>query len=996
MIFQKYHQDPSVLHLGTEQNRSYYMPCCNAAEARQDPPYSSRCCLLNGTWNFQYYTNADEAFAAVSHGAPGKWDTITVPSVWQTAGYDHHQYTNVRYPFPYDPPYLPFDNACGMYSRTFEAHPDGMRRFLNFEGVDSCLYLFVNHRFAGYSQVSHSTSEFDITEYVHEGQNELTVLVLKWCDGSYLEDQDKFRMSGIFRDVYILSRPAERVSDYFVLSALSEDLSEASVNITLSKTSPDLPVKLSLYAPDGALLGQMTTAASKAAFAVAKPVLWNAESPFLYALLIETDTEAIQQLVGIRQIENKDGVLLLNHVPIKFRGVNRHDSNPDTGYTVTRDDVLKDLRLMKEHNINAIRTSHYPNAPWFPILCSQYGFYLISEADIESHGTVELSSNGESYEHNFSLLANAPLFKKAILDRVQRCVERDKNNAATVIWSLGNESGYGENFEEAARWLHAFDPSRLIHYEGTNYADPDRDNDMCNISVASFMYPELSKMEAYLNGYAPRPLVLCEYTHAMGNSSGDAEDYQQLIQASPACCGGFVWEWCDHAMRHTDPNTAERVLGYGGDFGETLHDENFCVDGLVSPDRIPHTSLLEYKNVIRPVRAQWQDTSHTAIVFTNYLDFTDLQNSIYAEYELMQEGIVIERGRLDFPSVRPHESCTLSCPCQTQGKTGDIRLRLVYLQKKDTPLTPASHELGFDQLICQTRQLSIPALQKGTLELTEKPTSFEIEGAHFCYTFSKKTAALSKMVKNGTSFLTKPMEWNIWRAPIDNDRFVKTKWLEAGFDRAFPQVHSIAASIEDGTVKITSHLILAAASQQKIMDIDSNFIVDAAGQVIIHAACTINPAKPSLPRLGLRLFLDKHMDTITYTGYGPHESYIDKHHLSYYGQFDSSADDLFVNYLKPQENGSHYGTSRLTVFSDSGRSLSVQSTKYFSFNLSAYTQEELSSKMHSYELKKDGHAVLCLDGFHRGIGSASCGPALKDEYCLTDKRFSFDFCITAD
>lgn len=475
MRFEWLHENPDVLHQGTTDNRAYYMPCADAAEALARPELSSRCHLLNGDWKFRYYAGLHDLPAGFPDALPEDWDTIPVPSCWQTQGYDRHQYTNVRYPFPYDPPYVPWDNPCGLYSLTFKDEPDGMRRYLNFEGVDSCFYVFLNGSFVGYSQVSHSTSEFDVTGYLRDGENQLVVLVFKWCDGSYLEDQDKLRMSGIFRDVYLLSRPAAQVRDYFVTTDIAEDRSQAEIRIRLEKTEPALPVKLTLYAPDGTLAATAETVSDDAAFSLEHPVLWNAESPRLYTLLIETAHEAVAQRVGIRRVESRDGILLLNGAPIKFRGVNRHDSDPVTGYAISRRQAVRDLRLMKEHNINAIRTSHYPNAPWFPELCAEYGFYVIAEADLESHGTVELYGKNLAEEAKFCLLANDPLFREATLDRVQRCVIRDKNCAAILFWSLGNEAGYGENFELAARWVKDYDPTRMVHYEGSCHADPARE-----------------------------------------------------------------------------------------------------------------------------------------------------------------------------------------------------------------------------------------------------------------------------------------------------------------------------------------------------------------------------------------------------------------------------------------------------------------------------------------------------------------------------------------
>ncbi|MBE0600473.1 MAG: beta-galactosidase, partial [Firmicutes bacterium] len=458
-------------------------------------------------------------------------------------------YTNVKYPFPYDPPYLPAANPVGAYRRRFTMQKaEGKRYHLHFEGVDSCLYLYVNGTFQGFSQVSHSTSAFDITDLLCNGENTLEVRVLKWCFGSYLEDQDKFRMSGIFRDVYILERPAACVEDFRVRTALGDGT--ATIGVTLETSGDAVDPVLTLYAPDNRVLATQK-ASEGTQFTVSAPALWTAETPALYTLLIQTDGEVIAQKVGVREVCVQAGVVLLNGKPVKFRGVNRHDSDPVTGYTISPEQLIRDLTVMKRHNINAIRTSHYPNAPWMPELCDKYGFYVIAESDIESHGTVMLYHERpmpqERLKQMFSIVPRDPQFQQAILDRVQRNVKRDLNHACVLMWSLGNEAGYGPAFEAAGRWVKGFDPTRLCHYESMLYALADSDTSIPD--VISRMYPGIREIEDYFEQkHDPRPLVLCEYIHAMGNGPGDAQDYQALIDRYPGFCGGFVWEFCDHAV----------------------------------------------------------------------------------------------------------------------------------------------------------------------------------------------------------------------------------------------------------------------------------------------------------------------------------------------------------------------------------------------------------------------------------------------------------------
>lgn len=572
--------------------------------------------MLSGEWYFKYYESFADTFKNAfftdddENGLDideNNMSIVEVPAVWQSYGVDKHQYTNIRYPFPYDPPFVPEDNPCGLYIKHFEISDEELRfkSYLNFEGVDSCFYLWVNCEFAGYSQVSHSTSEFDISDLLNEGDNEIAVLVLKWCDGSYLEDQDKLRMSGIFRDVYVLFRPENHLRDYFIKTKLSDNYSHADVKIELDKIG-EVDVACELYDADGVMIAEAEEENGSLNLSLDSPELWSAETPYLYTLLIYAGTEIIPQSLGIDEVKVKNGVVLWNGQKIKIKGVNRHDSDPVTGYTISEEQALRDLTLMKQHNINAIRTSHYPNAPWFLQLCSEMGFYVIAEADLESHGAATCFG-GYDLDH-YSALAVEPMFKKAILDRSQRSVIRDKNNACIFAWSLGNESGWGENLENAARWVKSYDPSRLLHYENCHVEAYGRKNDTSMLDLYSHMYWPTEKIDEYFSTTAIKtPFIQCEYIHAMGNGPGDISDYMERFWKYDGFVGGFVWEWCDHAVYGGRTPDNRDIYRYGGDNGEFPHDGNFCMDGLVYPDRTPHTGLLEYKQAIRPLSAKWLD-----------------------------------------------------------------------------------------------------------------------------------------------------------------------------------------------------------------------------------------------------------------------------------------------------------------------------------------------------------------------------------------------------
>ena len=627
MIVPRYYEDLSVLHDNTMPARAYYMP----ASKRMDDlvehrELSDRMQLLNGTWKFQYFDSIydmKDAFYEDGYSVEG-FDEIKVPSVWQMAGYDTHQYTNIRYPFPFDPPYVPQDIPCGAYVHTFDYARDDAapKAYLNFEGVDSCFYVWLNGTYVGYSQVSHMTSEFDVTDVLREGENRISVLVMKWCDGSYLEDQDKFRMSGIFRDVYLLKRPEKGIRDYRITTQLDSDI--ARINLTAAFYEPT-EVRVKLEDKNGAVVSEgVISESGEATFEIVDYTLWNTENPYLYTIILETEQEVIVDHIALRKIEIKNQVIYLNGQKIKFRGVNRHDSDPVTGFTISMEQIKTDLTLMKQHNFNAIRSSHYPNAPFFYEMCDRYGFMVIDEADIEAHGPFMLYRKEDTDYNRFKRwnekIADDPAWEAAIVDRVKLMVERDKNRFCIVMWSMGNESAYGCNFEKALAWTKEFDPKRITQYESARYRNYDVTYDYENLDLYSRMYPALTEIEEYLEKDGSKPFLLVEYCHSMGNGPGDFEDYFQMIQAEDKMCGGFVWEWCDHAIAHGVAENGKTIYAYGGDHGEVIHDSNFCMDGLVYPDRRIHTGLLEYKNVYRPARVVSYDAASGELVLHNYMD----------------------------------------------------------------------------------------------------------------------------------------------------------------------------------------------------------------------------------------------------------------------------------------------------------------------------------------------------------------------------------------
>ena len=997
VIVERYYEDLSCLHLNTLQPMAYYVPCSDLDTALSENPRakSARLQMLNGNWKFSYHSSiydVKDKFWEQGYQY-SDWDDIPVPSVWQTQGYDRHQYTNVRYPFPYDPPHVPHHNPCGIYIRTFEIDDSlkSFRKHLNFEGVDSCFFVWINGHFVGYSQVSHCTSEFDITDYVHTGENTIAVLVLKWCDGSYLEDQDKFRMSGIFRDIYILYRPQQHIRDFTVTTALRDAYSKADVNVRLEFFDREIPVEYSLLDMDGREITSGDAPGGQIQIRLDNPILWNAEQPYLYSLLLKTGDEVICEKVGIREIAVINGVVCLNGRRIVFRGVNRHDSDPFVGYAVTFEHILKDLTLMKQHNINAIRTSHYPNAPYFTELCDKYGFYVIDEADLECHGVVTLYGSDAHY----AKLAGDPRFLDAWVDRARLLYQRDKNRPSVIMWSIGNEAGYGKNPEAALAYLKNADRTRLTHYESTRVFPDGHVCDYSNLDVYSRMYSSVEDVEKYcLDEKNEKPYVLCEYSHAMGNGPGDLEEYLQLTEKYRKFCGGFVWEWCDHAIYMGKTVDGKDKYYYGGDFNEFPHDGNFCVDGLVYPDRRVHTGLLEYKNVIRPARITRQ--ADGGFVMKNMLDFVNLKDYIYIRYEITCDGKTVADGEINDPSaldVQPHTAKPLAIDIPNLPK-GRRFIRFIYFRKYGSALVPAGHELGFDQIELNSfTPYKFEPVTDGGVDYEEDDKFIVVYGRNFRYVYNKLTGVFDKMTAGGLSMIEQPMQYNLWRAPTDNDRRIKNEWLACGYDRIIPRAYKTEVTIKDNTAVITSELSISAIYLQRILNIVSEWLIDPAGRIYCKMDVQKNPATPFLPRFGIRMFLPKEMDTTGFFGYGPHESYIDKRRASYMGLFRIPVKKCHEDYIKPQENGSHYGCEWINVFGNAGGWEIKAVEKPISFNTSVYTQEMLTETRHNFELKESGYTVLCIDYRQSGIGSASCGPDLMEKYRLNEERFAFGFCL---
>lgn len=1006
MIVPRYYEDLDFLHEHTMPPRAYYIPASRRMEDLvEHREASDRVQMLNGMWKFRYFESiydVRDAFYESGYDT-SDFDEIPVPGVWQMVGYNTHQYTNFRYPFPFDPPYVPQDIPCGAYVHTFSYAKDkkAPKVYLNFEGVDSCFYVWVNGVYTGYSQVSHATSEFDVTDVIEEGENTIAVLVLKWCDGSYLEDQDKFRMSGIFRDVYLLKRPEKAVQDYRITTEIAETCAKITLDISYYQ---ETPVTVSVEDAAGNVVAQ--TEISKAGtvtLEIANPELWNTEHPYLYTLILQNADETIEDAIALRTVAIQERVLYFNGQAIKLRGVNRHDSDPVTGFTVDVAKIKKDLTLMKEHNFNAIRSSHYPNAPYFYQMCDRYGFLVCDEADIEAHGPFMLYRKEDTDYNRFKKwnekIADDPAWEQAILDRVKRMVARDKNRFCIIFWSMGNESAYGCNFEKALAWTKKYDPSRITQYESARYRNYDVTYDYSNLDLYSRMYPALSEIEEYLEKDGSKPFLLVEYCHSMGNGPGDLEDYFQIIQKDARMCGGFVWEWCDHAIAHGQAENGKTKYYYGGDHGETIHDGNFCMDGLVYPDRTPHTGLLEYKNVYRPVRVVSYDEKTGRLVLHNYMDFDDISDYADILYEITVDGLCVQKGVLDEVSIAPHSDGVMTLKLDIP-QSGKVYLKLRYQLKKELPLLPAKHELGFDEVLLANvdgrNQTAVKWLteaeEKNEISVSETDTEITLKASDFTYAISKRTGLFTKLQYAGRDYLNHPMELNIWRAPTDNDMYIRAKWENAHFHEAYTRAYKVETIQNQYGVIVMSHVGVVAPTVQKILDVELVWKVESSGRITASMEVSKDAEFPELPRFGVRVFFNKNLSEASYYGMGPQESYRDKHRAASHGLYRSAVKDLHEDYIMPQENGSHFDCDYVELYNGRYGIAAVSETP-FSFQASNYTQEMLAQAKHNYELEESDSTVLCIDYALNGIGSNSCGPEVLAAYRFDEKEFQFGFTL---
>lgn len=903
-----YHEQYSTINV--TPSRAYYIPFDINDKVHQSREQSSRFFSLNGVWKIQEYSSVEDALNFNCKEEPK--EEIIVPSCVQYFHFDSFQYTNVRYPFPYNPPHILKKNPTYRYSRHF-SHPGGEKQYLIFEGVDSCFYLFINGQFVGFSQISHRISEFDITNFLVHGDNYLDVIVLKWCAGSYLEDQDKWRFTGIFRDVYLLSRPKEHLVDFQIQTGIQNKDGWIKIN---NLSSIDAIIDF-LDEQRVILAGKSET------FLIKNAQFWSAETPYLYPLSLSANGEVIYQEVGICTSEIKNGLYYFNGKKIKFYGVNRHDFSPEKGCAINREDIEKDLINMKKYHINAIRTSHYPSSPIFYELCNKYGFYVMSEADIECHGVV--TSRGEYNDKIFSLIAEDKNFALPIIERNRCNVIEHRNFTSIVMWSLGNESGYGENFEKAISEIRTLS-SLPIHYEGLCHYDRKKHSSSyyydADLDVVSIMYPSLKMMKKFLNDKKEhRPLVLCEYLHAMGNGPGGMKEYWELMDSSPRFMGGFIWEWKDHGVIFNSQG-----YRYGGDFKEDLHDGNFCIDGMVGPHLEEKAGSLQIAYFYSPIRFEKQKNK-LFIVNRNY--FKTLNLIIY----INQKKLTI--------SLKPQQKYELS----------QYRNEEIHVYSEETEFAHYKKNPSY-----------FPLISKRQSFLVEKKQNIIIKTPNMQIVFNRENGGINS-IKIGETIL-RNLTVNFIRARIDNDRNIY-QW------NPLYQTSFVCNEEIIDQEKICFKLAFVTDSLTPLIFVDLIYEIIEDGIKINIKYEADKTLFKFLPRAGITLEIPKKFQNLLYQGYGPNETYCDSFEYALKKKYVSNVNQEYHHYVKPQESGSHYLVDFVEISDGMNR---IYSEGMQSFSYLPYSVKTIKNALHDDELKEDEFNTLSLDLFMSGLGSNACGP----------------------
>ena len=960
---------------------------------------------LNGVWKFMFLDAPEyspEGFYASEYDT-SDMDDITVPGNWQLQGYGKMHYSDLWYNFPINPPFVPTENPTGIYKRTFfiEESFRGKQIILRFCGVDSAYHLWINGQEAGYSKAARNESEFDITDMVKVGQeNDVTVRVYQWSDGTYLEDQDMWWESGIFRDVELLGVPKDGICDFKVTADLDEKYENGLLSVEASlRTEENVQVTFELQDARGNIVLTESAAAAggkvRMEAVVEKAEHWSAEIPYLYKLLMTVEKdgrviEVIPQNVGFRNIRMNGDTFLVNGVAIIFKGMNRHDYNPRNGRVVAKEEIEKDIILMKQFNVNAIRTCHYPDSYYLYDLCDEYGMYLIDETDLECHG-FELTGD-------YKWITDDPSWETAYVSRMTRMIERDKNHPSIIMWSLGNESAFGCNFRRMTEVAHEMDPTRLVHYEG------DFDAESADVYSTMYTWLENPKKPFLMKDIiekSQKPHILCEYCHAMGNGPGNLKEYQDLFYEHDKLQGGFIWEWFDHGIESYTED-GEKYYRYGGDFGDDPSNKDFCIDGMLMPDRTPSPGLYEYKKVVEPVTTSAVDLEQGTIRLLSRYDFADL-DQFRLVYSIMEDDVMIQGGSMELPSIPARTEKVVKLPydpASIKAKPGaEYYLNLSYQLKEHTVYAPAGHELATAQFKLPIYIEGIEVIPEGVLKVTKEHTTLHAEGANFHVDFDLVRGNIISIVRDGMEVMSKGPRLTLWRAPISNDMEIIDQMKKVHF---LHLEHEVVTEVqyqeENNFLKVQVDTINSTTNSAWHFKTRYSYVVCPTGDVLINVEGTpsgrTDLAPDMFPRIGVTMHLDQSMDQVRYFGMGPGENYADSREAAMMGVYENTVDGLFTNYVVPQANGNHMDCKWVSLTNDRGMGLVASTEESFNFSASRYEEKDLDDAKHTCDLKKRDYVVFNIDYKQNALGTYACGEWQLDRYRAKFEPFKLSFRIT--
>lgn len=1010
-ISKEVYENPKIINIGKEENHASFFPYpdikSSLSYSRAESPYIR---LLNGKWNFKWFKSPLHIpESAITTEFLKESDLIDVPSNWQLYGYDNPQYINFEYPIPVNPPHVPAENPVGVYSRMFtlpELYAD-KRIHITFEGVDTAFYLYINGKNAGFSQGAHCHSEFDITGLVHTGENLITVCVLKLAWSTYMEDQDKWRMSGIIRDVYLTAYQSVRVRDIGVNTVLYGDNlenAELCVNAELRNITKRAFIgrlEFSLMDNSGSCVKQFARDISSDSEKlmldfreiIESPNKWSAESPYLYDLaytLSDADVNTIEcgaVKVGFRTIEVKDGQFFINGASIKIKGVNRHEIHPDLGFAIPVEHMIRDVKLMKQHNINTVRTSHYQNDTKFLDLCDLYGLYVICEADQESHGFVMVP--GE-----IGIVSN-PLWEDAFVDRAARMVDVDKNHPGIIMWSLGNESGFGENQKSMIRYIRSADPQkRPIHYEPAGY------NPGMDVDVVSFMYPKFEELERQAQSDDPRPYIMCEYTHAIGNGSGSLNEFWKLIYENPRLIGGCVWQWADHGLAKTDEKTGERFLGYGGDFGDTRNDGFFHCGGFVNGDRRVQPDLYEYKKVLEPVYTYGFNNEKQTVTVKNRHDFLSL-GFLEMRYTVKNNSRIIDEGVCCLPDIPAGEEASVyidfnrSLLKKQPGE--EYWLDIEYAMKKSTLWADRGHIIAEAQFRLPQSSSDIIGVPSSidTVSVNDGTLTLEIIGGEFEIVFSKESGLMQSYRYNGVEFVCEGLRPYLWRPLTATDMSNNARiWKNAHYNILKPMLSEFSYENLRDKCLVHTKFTLIPNGYHATIECEVNYTVYGNGAVDVDSEfIPIYQNIASVPKIGFQMKLEDKFDLMSWYGKGPHNSYIDKQESAFVGEYCGTVDEQFFPYIKPQAQGNKMDCRWMSISTIRGIGLMFTGKPMINASAYHYTDEQIEHTRHAHELIRGDFTTVNIDAAQCGIGTDSIGPEMLDKFRLyineQNRNFSF-------